>query len=479
MTPQIALIVFALGILGLFLLDGGKGRGSLALWIPVIWLSIAGSRMISQWLGAIGLAGFDATIDTPEQLLEGSPFDRWLLTGLVALGLIVLVLRSGEVKRLLRANAPILLFFLYCGVSTLWSDFTGVAFKRWIKALGDLVMILIVVTDPDGFAATRRLLARVGFLLLPLSILLIKYFPELGRGYEMYTWTPVFTGVTVGKNLLGMICMIFGIGAAWRLLQIFKDWKYSRALGPSLAHVTLLAMALWLFSIASSMTSLSCFLLAVGAMVVTSFRGVIRRPWLIHPLVVAIICVAASTLFLDLGSGVLETMGRDPTLTGRTDVWKLVLNFAGNPIWGTGFESFWLGPRLQKIWDVYWWHPNEAHNGYLEVFLNLGWIGVMMFAAVLATGYRNIYRSFQRNPEFGRLKLAYFIIAVVGNFTEAAMKTMHPIWILFLLAVIAVPHDNVEAETDGVTEHLDASDEVTEHFDPSEEEERVPSWETA
>jgi len=61
MTPRVATIAFALGILGLFSLDGKrKGRGSIAMWIPVIWLSIAGSRMISQWLGAIGLSGFDS-----------------------------------------------------------------------------------------------------------------------------------------------------------------------------------------------------------------------------------------------------------------------------------------------------------------------------------------------------------------------------------------------------------------------------------
>src|SRR2546428_3149771 len=46
-----------------------------------------------------------------------------------------------------------------------------------------------------------------------------------------------------------------------------------------------------------------------------------------------------------------ETMGRGPTLTGRTQIWHLVLSMTTNPLLGTGFESFWLGPRLQKIWS--------------------------------------------------------------------------------------------------------------------------------
>jgi len=104
-----------------------------------------------------------------------------------------------------------------------------------------------------------------------------------------------------------------------------------------------LAMTLWLFWMADSMTSLSCFLLASALMMGVSLRIVARKPWIVHCMMIAIVSVSASTLFLDLGSGVLQSMGRDPTLTGRTDIWKLVLGMAGNPVFGTGFESFWLG----------------------------------------------------------------------------------------------------------------------------------------
>ena len=55
---------------------------------------------------------------------------------------------------------------------------------------------------------------------------------------------------------------------------------------------------------------------------------------------------------------------------------------------GTGFESFWLGKRLERMWSIYWWHPREAHDGYIEIFLNLGWLGIVMFGIVLVTGYR-------------------------------------------------------------------------------------------
>jgi O-antigen ligase len=149
--------------------------------------------------------------------------------------------------------------------------------------------------------------------------------------------------------------------------------------------------------------------------------------------------VSASALFLGVGSGLLTTMGKDATLTGRTAVWDLVLSLTKNPMIGTGFESFWLGPRLDKIWSVYWWHPNEAHNGYIEVYLNLGWIGLSLLAVLMVTGYRTAISALRRDPESAGIRLAFFLVAVAYNFTESAVRIMHPVWIFFLLATITVP----------------------------------------
>ena len=64
------------------------------------------------------------------------------------------------VARLMLVNWPILLFFLYCLVSLVWSDFPGVAFKRWIKAIGDFLVILVVVSETDPVAGVRAFLSR-------------------------------------------------------------------------------------------------------------------------------------------------------------------------------------------------------------------------------------------------------------------------------------------------------------------------------
>lgn len=432
MTLQIATAAFAFGILALFVLDrDSKRQTSPALWIPIAWLAIGGSRVVSVWLDPT------AQVSVADAYLEGNPLDRNVQAALLSLGVIVLSWRGRKVWQVLGANGALLLFFLYCGVSTLWSDYPDTAFRRWIKALGDLVMALVVVTDRDPSAA-RKLPARVGFLLIPLSIFLMKYYPELARRFNDLTGEPEYTGVATSKNGLGMVCMIFGLGSVWRFLEAYRNEERTRRAGKLLAHGAVVAMAIWLFLWAHSMTALICFVIGVGLLVATAFSAVARRPLAVHLLVGVILLGSFSVVVLGAGGGLLETLGRDPTLTGRTAIWSRVLAMVENPWFGTGFESFWLGERLQRMLTVYR-GINQAHNGYIEVFLNLGWTGVILLVAVLVTGYRNVVATLRRDPDMGRLGLAYFVVGIVANFAEASFKMMSPVWVFFLLAIMVVP----------------------------------------
>ena len=239
--------------------------------------------------------------------------------------------------------------------------------------------------------------------------------------------------------MLGVICLVLGLGAYWRVLHEYRQRRQKRNRRPLLAQGVLLLMVMWLFLQANSMTSLACFLLAVTLMTVVTIWPIARGRAVVPVLVAGVLAVSSFALFFDAGGGLVKSLGRDPSLTGRTEIWGEVLEMTKNPVVGAGFESFWLGTRLQKIWDRHWWHPNEAHDGYIELYINLGVAGLCLLALIIGFGYRNVLRVLAQDPEWGGLRLAYFTVALTYSFTEAGFRTMNLVSIFFLMATFAVP----------------------------------------
>lgn len=437
MPPFVASIVFVIGIAGLFYLDRhDRPHVSPALWIPAVWFFLIGSRVVSLWLGIGGNFG---AVDATDAYVEGSPIDRAVFTILILAAMVVLLKRSDKVGALLQKNAVVICFFAFCAVSFLWSDFPFVAFKRWTKAaFGDVGMVLIILTDAYPLVALKRLLSRLGFLLFPLSVLFIKYYPHIGRRLTQ-SWTMEPTGVAMQKNTLGLDCLIWGIFFLWIFRSVYRDREDPTRLRRLVAYGTIIAMIIWLLGQCNSTTSIVGLALTAAVMWLIERPG--RRVAVVHLLVVAVLSMAVIAIFGDPGGGMVKALGKNPTLTGRTQIWELVLSLHTNPWIGTGFESFWLGPRLEFMRNAMPNFPvNEAHNGYLELYLNLGWVGLCFIAAMIVTAYRRATLRFRQDPRVASLLLGFLLCTLFNAFTENAFRMMNAAWIFFLFAVMAGSH---------------------------------------
>jgi exopolysaccharide production protein ExoQ len=437
MNPSLASLIFACGIAGLFYLDRDKSlRTSKALWLPVIYFWIIGSRPVSTWLGISLAPGTNAQLD-------GNPFDAAIYGLLLIATIVVLLLRSQRTCRLLAANWPIVVYFLYCLISVAWSSHPDVALKRWIKALDDLTMCLVIVTDRQPGEALKRLIARVGFVLLPASLLLIKYYGNLGRGYSP-DGVPANTGVTTNKNVLGVMLFVISLYTLWRVITLLRNPDQPNRGRHLLAQGVLLAFGAILLKMADSKTSIACFLLGGGIIFVTGLRAIKRRPARVHLLCLGVFLFGGLTMFFGGESGVTQVMGRQSDLSGRTDIWTALIAAAPNPIIGAGFESFWISPSVQIFQHALlvkgWWHPahlNEAHDGYLEVYLNLGIIGVGLIAWILLSGYKWAVAAYRRSPSIGGLMIAYIIVSAFYNITEAGFRMLDLQWTFLLLVIFS------------------------------------------
>ena len=146
-----------------------------------MWFFISGSRFVSQWLEIIGVHLGAASME------DGSPIDAVIFFGMIVAGLYVLKQRSVNFSEFARNNRWLTFFLVYCLVTIVWSDFPFVAFKRWIKVLGHPIMALVILTDPNPKEALQVLMKRSAYVLVLLSILFIKYYPQYGRGFDAWS----------------------------------------------------------------------------------------------------------------------------------------------------------------------------------------------------------------------------------------------------------------------------------------------------
>jgi len=436
MPPPLALAITLFLIGYLIRRDGSVApRPSPAVWIPILWLLINGSRQASQWLAS-------GPQFASRALYEGSPVDKVVYGALIVAGIVVLANRRVPISQLSKNSWWIILFFLYEGISCVWSDFPFISFRRWIKASGDFVMVFVLLSDPYPMRAITAAIKRSGYVLIPLSVLFIKYYQDWGRTIDNWGQS-YYTGVTLDKNMFGYLLFAYGLFFASALVCAFREDSLSRATRRRdlVCYALLLAMVAWLTPLANSKTSLFALISGIAVILALQFSRIKRHLW---SFLIAIVLIAAicNELF-SVNSAVLEASGRDASLTGRTGIWQTVLSEPINPLLGTGYTSFWLGERLQRIWNLY---PNtpliQAHNGYLEVYLNLGMVGLALLGGVLWTGLRNARRRLRAthyktgnvdDSLFRTFAIAYILAYLLYNITEATFQGLNFLFIIFLL----------------------------------------------
>jgi O-antigen ligase len=412
---------------------------------------IIGSRYVSEWLSIFGLNMGGISVE------EGSPWDACVYFALITAGIYVLNKRQVRLSEILKNNRWLIAFLLYCLAAVLWSDFPFVSCKRWIKVLGHPIMALILLTEPDPDEALIRLMKRCAYIIVPISIVFIKYYPELGRGFDQWSGGAVNTGITTNKNALGYDCMILGFFFFWYLRQIWRSERSVVRRNELLLTVGFLIAIWWLFSMAHSSTALMSLLLGLSIMTLVGFRFVNLKLVGAYIVLGVTICVVAEWAFGIWGQ-FIELLGKNPTLTDRTALWNELLKFKINPVLGVGFESFWLGDRLRALSGEYWWQPNQAHNGYLETYLNLGLVGLFMLIGLIIATYRKARMELLRHFEFGRFRLGFLAAVVVYNWTEATFKALHPIWFVFYIIALDYPNSHL-ASIEGPFEDKEPEEE--------------------
>jgi exopolysaccharide production protein ExoQ len=428
MIPHLVLLVALAIFWWLIKRDTARREGiSSAIWIPTLWVGIIASRNLSAWLGFGG--GTDS--------LEGSPLDRLFFFTMIIAAFIVLCRRRLIWSSVIVDNWAVFLFYGYLLITVLWAEHPFVSFKRWFKEFGNILVVLVILTEEDPLEAFRAVFMRCAYVLLPLSVVFIRYFPSLGRYYNLHSGQMEAVGVTFQKNSLGCTVLVCGLVLIWDWFErtrpgASRQTRFDRYLPWGLAII-----AVYLVNLCDSKTSIVCLIL--GATIMSASRLPVLRSR-IRSLGSIVLAMAVGFFVLDsvfsLKEAVVSNLGRDMTFTGRTDVWRQLLDLRTDPVVGTGFCSFWSDQQYQSKLPPWLADGRSAHNGYLECYIDGGWVGVFFLSVMLIAAGSKINRQLPLGGDYVLIRLAVFVAIVVGDFSESHFGRMTPLGFLFLLAVI-------------------------------------------
>jgi O-antigen ligase len=140
---------------------------------------------------------------------------------------------------------------------------------------------------------------------------------------------------------------------------------------------------------------------------------------------------------------VTAALDKDPHLTGRTDLWGYAIDcIRDKPLLGYGYEAFWTydsvpARRIREA--INWDSAPHAHNGYIDLTLGVGIIGLLAYLALLTIFAKKAYVYFASGPEdYRRWPLTFLAFTFFYQLTEGSMVTAGCIWVIFCGLILSL-----------------------------------------
>jgi O-antigen ligase len=142
--------------------------------------------------------------------------------------------------------------------------------------------------------------------------------------------------------------------------------------------------------------------------------------------------------------------GKDLTFSGRSLIWDVIrqhISFA--PLLGTGFGAYWAGPTFllspsQEVARVMYIYPYQAHNGYLDVINDLGYVGLLVLIGYMIVFMRQSLQLFRIDRHQGALYLAMFFMVAISNLSQSIWFTFNVEFIVMTFATLALGRTMLE-----------------------------------
>lgn len=329
----------------------------------------------------------------------GGIFSQLLVDGGITL---LLIRRAHRVFRWMAAMQWAGILALLTVASTLWSQFPLVTLRRSLPFVLAALFGLYLATR---FSVRRQLsILRISMVALALgTVVLALCFPKLGldasAGHHL-DWQGVFTQ----KNACGRVMVLAPA-------VVLADWRLSFSRLSSL----LLFPFLVFMSGSRGAWAIEVVILALYAWLAIAKRTDSRGRVVIFAITVFVTVLGTIFAWCHLPF-LLSMMGRDATLSGRTQIWKQVCRFIlQRPLLGWGYAAFWRGIEGQsfEVVAAVRFIVFHAHNGFLEIWLELGIVGLALFALSYLRAWRKLW-PLLRSGDIRRGTWMIFVLVLIA-----------------------------------------------------------------
>ena len=307
----------------------------------------------------------------------------------------------------------ILFFLLWCGLTIFWAIDPFVAFKRYFQYITTSIVFISVLLNFKNEEIIIKTLTVILSLYLFITLIVVLTIPQ-ATDPAFNSWR----GLHPQKNNLGQT-------ASLGIIFFFNMYFNVKTIKEKIYILLFLLMALTLLIGAFSMTNI--LLMAIFGVFFILFRsnkvfeplGIGKKTAFLIISFVSVLLLSILLLGSDLYLKLFEVIGKDPTFSGRTEIWYLVLNSSTNLITGVGFQSFWIPEHLSKIILFQYWIPNQSHNGYVDIILEIGVVGLILFLFVLYSLFKKVHIKNHI------LWILFIVYALLLNFSESTLIRPH------------------------------------------------------
>jgi exopolysaccharide production protein ExoQ len=317
-------------------------------------------------------------------------------------------------------------------LSLLWSEDAGLTFKRAVALMGTVTVGAYLSVSYAQQKVVEYLAWALGVAAV-LSVIVVGAWPNQAIMNELHPGA--WQGIYDHKNVLGRLMALSAIS----FLFVGIGSRKHRLIG-------VLGFLFSSFVVIESASMTALLVLVALLCLIPALLVMRRHPKLVLSAGLAVLLLASMTVWVtDSSHKVLRVFGRDETLTGRVDLWQsAVLVIEKRPWLGHGYGTGWMGEGEDATTDIaafsHWKTAPSAHNGFLNVTLDLGFAGLVL---LILSYVRALYRAiiwFRKNEsiwDLWPLLLLSFVLLI--NLTESMFLRYNSLdWLLYITIILSL-----------------------------------------